>query len=75
MYMTGSDEVDATATNTDAIAIGNGAAATTYGTIAIGANTGDNMSGSYTVAIGSTAGSSAADADELIAIGWQAGYT
>lgn len=40
MYMTDSDNVDATATTTDAIAIGNGAAATTYGTIAIGANTG-----------------------------------
>ena len=40
MYMTGDDNVDATATTTDAIAIGNGAAATTYGTIAIGANTG-----------------------------------
>lgn len=40
MYMTDSDKVDATATTTDAIAIGNGAAATTYGTIAIGANTG-----------------------------------
>lgn len=122
MYMTDSDDVDATATTTDAIAIGNGAAAITYGTIAIGANTGgisednkekqastatnaiyigheagkstsgesvvaigsnagDNMSGESVVAIGPTAGGSAAGAagadgaDEMIAIGLQAGYT
>ena len=43
--------------------------------MAIGANAGDNMSGSSTIAIGPTAGGSAADADMMIAIGEQAGYT
>ena len=81
MYMTGSDEVDATATTTDAIAIGNGAAATTYGTIAIGANTGgistdneENQASTATNAIyiGHEAGKSTSG-ESVVAIGSNAG--
>ena len=81
MYMTGSDEVDATATNTDAIAIGNGAAATTYGTIAIGANTGgistDNeekqaSTATNAIYIGHEAGKSTSG-ESVVAIGSNAG--
>lgn len=81
MYMTGSDEVDATATNTDAIAIGNGAAATTYGTIAIGANTGgistDNeekqaSTATNAIYIGHEAGKSTSG-ESVVAIGSTAG--
>lgn len=81
MYMTGDDNVDATATTTDAIAIGNGAAATTYGTIAIGANTGgistdnkENQASTATNAIyiGHEAGKSTSG-ESVVAIGSTAG--
>ena len=81
MYMTGDDNVDATATTTDAIAIGNGAAATTYGTIAIGANTGgistdnkENQASTATNAIyiGHEAGKSTSG-ESVVAIGSNAG--
>lgn len=81
MYMTDSDNVDATATTTDAIAIGNGAAATTYGTIAIGANTGgiseDNEENQASTArnaiyIGHEAGKSTSG-ESVVAIGSNAG--
>lgn len=81
MYMTDSDNVDATATTTDAIAIGNGAAATTYGTIAIGANTGgistdneENQASTATNAIyiGHEAGKSTSG-ESVVAIGSNAG--
>lgn len=81
MYMTGSDKVDATATTKDAIAIGNGAAATTSGTIAIGANTGgistdneENQASTATNAIyiGHEAGKSTSG-ESVVAIGSNAG--
>ena len=81
MYMTGSDKVDATATTKDAIAIGNGAAATTSGTIAIGANTGgisedneENQASTATNAIyiGHEAGKSTSG-ESVVAIGANAG--
>ena len=81
MYMTGSDKVDATATTKDAIAIGNGAAATTSGTIAIGANTGgiseDNeekqaSTATNAIYIGHEAGKSTSG-ESVVAIGANAG--